>query len=533
MDRGGLVSQCLQLLAEQRADQAIALVDLQPSNDAFVGALRVFLRFMADDFTGISGQGHISGLVANDDTAKLMQVAALVFAGAVGELGQVEYAASIEQLEARASMVSDDDRVHSFARYLGVEAALASARLDLAARFLENGPHPDRLWGDSPYAGVMLAARARTAAFAGQINDALAVEASAAHTPLVGAFVDASLALSAAYAAQDDWARQLIAQVEQAQIEPTDRLSRGVYLILAFAWAGINEAAQCSKAIIRAGGDARLEPLSVIDKVLAFELLVFEALATENLPAAREWHELASAWEGHLAAWPVVYRIRARIVFHEGDVGAAESLAQEALEGLAGQDRRIERTIGQIVLARVKIARGRVGEATRELREAVAQSDEAGHAAMRWAATAELRAARRRLPPPSGLGWEALSIRETELAEALLSGVDIDEIADQLHLSLATVRAHLTRVLQAFGVSNRIAFLASVSDQVPSKPAPARLTARQEEVAHLVAMGMSNAEIGQQLEIQTGSVEKLVSEILARWKLSNRFYLAHTWWAAQ
>ena len=114
---------------------------------------------------------------------------------------------------------------------------------------------------------------------------------------------------------------------------------------------------------------------------------------------------------------------------------------------------------------------------------------------------------------------------EAEVARAVADGATNAEIARRLTLSEHTVRAHVSRVLAAFGVAGRSALPAALG---PTGYAPelARLTPRQTEVADLVAEGLANQAIARSLGLSTRTVERHVSDILLRWGLSSRTELA-------
>jgi len=59
-----------------------------------------------------------------------------------------------------------------------------------------------------------------------------------------------------------------------------------------------------------------------------------------------------------------------------------------------------------------------------------------------------------------------------------------------------------------------------------SEPASDVLTARQLEVAELVAKGMTNKEIGARLHIKDRTVERHISDICDKWTCNNRTEIA-------
>ena len=158
----------------------------------------------------------------------------------------------------------------------------------------------------------------------------------------------------------------------------------------------------------------------------------------------------------------------------------------------------------------------------------VEDADESGFVAARRAAARELRAAGRRLRPPAGSEWAGLSERERDIALMVAEGLANREIAAELHLSEHTVRAHVSRVLAAFGAASRFVVAARVAELFPDPgvvPAAA-LTPRQTAVAERIAGGAGNAEIGGDLGLSVKTVEKHVGEIFRRWDVGSRVGIA-------
>ena len=100
----------------------------------------------------------------------------------------------------------------------------------------------------------------------------------------------------------------------------------------------------------------------------------------------------------------------------------------------------------------------------------VAEAERRGHRQAKRAAARELRAAGVRLQPVAGSGRSGLSEREADVARLVAGGASNQEVAAALHISDHTVRAHVSRVLAAFGVATRSALPAAV----PGRPAPDR-----------------------------------------------------------
>ena len=60
---------------------------------------------------------------------------------------------------------------------------------------------------------------------------------------------------------------------------------------------------------------------------------------------------------------------------------------------------------------------------------------------------------------------EALSAREIEILQALKTGASNRQIADQLFISLATVKTHLIHIYEKLGVDNRTAAVQQAQDR--------------------------------------------------------------------
>lgn len=61
--------------------------------------------------------------------------------------------------------------------------------------------------------------------------------------------------------------------------------------------------------------------------------------------------------------------------------------------------------------------------------------------------------------------FDSLTVREAEIAEAVVSGQTDRMIADNLGISVWTVRTHLTHVFDKIGVSNRTSLAARINDR--------------------------------------------------------------------
>jgi DNA-binding NarL/FixJ family response regulator len=196
-------------------------------------------------------------------------------------------------------------------------------------------------------------------------------------------------------------------------------------------------------------------------------------------------------------------------------------------------DREIEYAEGQVLLGRARLALPGSSAAVtvRELHEMVLRAEQKGARSTRRSAARGLRPAGLRLPPVAGSGWAGLSAREGEVARLVAAGAGNREVAARLGVTEHTVRAHVSRVLTAFGVATRSGLPAACAADSAASPSVRRpaLTSRQAEVAALVATGLGNDEIAGRLGLSRRTVERHVSDVLLRWTLRNRTSLAHEW----
>lgn len=431
-----------------------------------------------------------------------------------------------------------------FAGYLLVEAALAHARLDLAHEVeqrLGAGLWDELRLGQEvhPFHHMMVAARIRLLAFRGHIADADAVRRAAA-TPRAGGPIAAVSAATACLVRGNDAdpadVRRLAAEVDAHVPEPTHLLAAGAQMLVAFGLIAVGEVAESARRVLLAGHGPGLEALNVIDRALGLELLATLAVAAGDLDAAEAWQDRSVPLLASPIADSTVARLHSRVALARGDVDEAVAWAERAVARAREVERAIEYAEGQIVLSRARILqRGPGGRASaaQALQAMVAEAEQRGHRSARRSAARELRPIGLRLRPLSGSGWQGLTAREAEVARLVADGCANKDVAARLHVSEHTVRAHVSRVLAAFGVPTRVALPGVLDRFTPLAPDDARrlavlppLTERQQVVADLVAQGLSNVAIATVLEVSPRTVEKHVGDILARWDLQTRTSIA-------
>ena len=112
------------------------------------------------------------------------------------------------------------------------------------------------------------------------------------------------------------------------------------------------------------------------------------------------------------------------------------------------------------------------------------------------------------------------------VARLAASGMRNRDIAQLLVLSPRTVEGHIAAILDALGATRRTDIVARVSaeDRTPAPGPP--LTARQRDIARLVADGLTNVTIGQVLGISEKAVEKHVRALFTKYDVRSRTALA-------
>ncbi|MEP6842768.1 MAG: LuxR C-terminal-related transcriptional regulator [Pseudolysinimonas sp.] len=442
----------------------------------------------------------------------------------------------------------DTDTAH-FVRYLVAEGLLACGRLNLAAEVVAgSGPVPvflvDEHGDEHAFAVMLRVMRVRLYAFRGLLAEALQVlrDIPTVRRPAIMTLVVAGTeTLVRGNAAERGEVRALADRLELARPRPVDYLSAGCYLLAAFGLSSVGDVRRSARLALFAGATS-LDLLSIVDRGLTLELLVASAADEGDLDAAEAWRERADVLIDDPIASTSVARLIARVELLAGRPESALPWAERAIERARREGRVVEQLGGEQLLELARQALARQELAAPGWPVAIASESDARHAdedgrsddvdpadAVR-AKTGELRSSRHRLPPAPGSDWNGLSERERDIALMVAEGLTNREIGQELFLSEHTVRAHVSRVLAAFGAASRFAVAARVAELFPvvesSLPDLAELTPRQSAVAERIAHGLGNAEIGRDLELSVKTVEKHIGEIFRRWDVSSRVGIA-------
>lgn len=539
MDRSGLMGEVLRHLAEGTPEAAVSacLAAWERYDDPAALGLAGVAGFWVGDFGQATAHARagLSAAAAADDEAAAICAAAVALA-ADGDV-DAEPGDAWERARGLVGAADPGTPWWSAVRYVVAEAAMVAVRMQDADEVLAQRPVPAEAWSGHPFAVLMVVCQVRAAVFSGRVDDATALI-----DPMLAAVVPGSrlermvgsvVALVRGYGGDDGAVPASLAVAAHVPATPRDFVDRGVLMLLGYSAVALGDTATAAAMTLRAGADEGLTRCTIIDRALGLEILLTAALEDQDLDAAAAWLAGLEELAGHPIADTVVLRARARHALAVGDADTAVELATRSVEASVDDGRQFEVADGEILLARAELARRDVGAASRRLRDLVTGSDRTGHAAVRRSAGAALAASGRRLPPIAGGGWDVLSAREAEVARAVLAGQEVEEIAASLFVSPGTVRAHVSRVLCAFGVATRVGLLAAVGVAAVEPAARPPLSPRQEEVAALVAAGRTNKQVAAEIGISVKGVEKHVGDILARWGVGSRFELARIWWAGR
>jgi DNA-binding NarL/FixJ family response regulator len=528
----------LTLVIDQRAQAAArgCAATYSETGDVALLGLQSFAHFHAQEFESASAVAAIAieRSAGNPAALALARGAAGLAAAAWPVLG-----AESPRPDSLLDALGDTDALdgvdadyRAFVLYLLAEASLACARLDLAAQFIErSGPVVTAfLQHDGmphPYLTVMQVMRMRALGFQGSTAEALSLgelARTSATAETSSLLLDATLCFVLGTAAQGETVLPMADRLERELPLPGSYISTGSYLLVAYGLLATGELARAVQFVLLAGRDAGLEGLAIVDRALGLDLLTASAVLAGDLDAAEAWREQARPLLAHPSSRATVERLFGRVELLAGRPTEALAWARLAVEHAVADGRAVEAASAEALLEEARTALGSMGAPTGDAVVVVSE-----------AFAAQLPPRRRRPQPQSGTGWSGLSPREREVARLITEGDSNRAIAARLHLSQHTVRAHVSRVLAAFGVASRFAVAARLADLMPGDGAapPAPLTPRQRSVVERIVLGHTNDEIARDLQISIKTVEKHVSEILRRWNVTSRIGISRTALAAR
>ncbi len=233
------------------------------------------------------------------------------------------------------------------------------------------------------------------------------------------------------------------------------------------------------------------------------------------LAAIREAEKATAAAEMPLASAELA-AYKARVWLAQGNLAAAARWAEIAAQR-PGQDRGYTRQIEAITLARVLFAQGRLEQALSQL--AVCQQETERSGGLGWGV--EIGILRALVQEALGHRADALADLERALVQAEPEGyvrLFVDEgeplaVLLRRTASLGVARPYARRLLDALGQ-------ATAKQEPAAAPGPSPLieplTEREMEVLHLMAAGLSNREIADELVLAMGTVKAHLHNIYGK-----------------
>lgn len=466
--------------------------------------------------------------------ARLFASAGTPWAGAVDV---DEHFAAVWAIRGELADLEPESRM--IAGHLLVEGVFSVGRMSEAGELLESiAGLPELRTPENramhPYLPFMRLQYVRVLFFQGKVNEALPlVEAALADAQLIGDELWAVLCreylgLIAAHRGDRTAALSILEDVVANFATPKDYLGGAVYTLAAYGMLVAGDMERATELAVIGGGGPDLPLSQVADKALTYDLLVTSALARGDLAEAEEWGVRALPLAAHPAAGGLVEQALARIDLARGEAvpGAERAEVSAARARLTG--RYLDAARSEIFRARALAAAGLRDAAISGLSALARDAERDGLYTFMRAAMDELRRLGEPFAVVPGSGWGMLSERERQIAVLASAGYSNRVIGESIFLSERTVQAAVSRILSIMGVTSRSALPGQVSTYrlgPPTDDLPP-LTARQREVADLVANGSSNREIAERLEISVKTVEKHIGEILQRWSVSSRTGIA-------
>ncbi|MEP6479316.1 MAG: LuxR C-terminal-related transcriptional regulator [Rhodoglobus sp.] len=425
------------------------------------------------------------------------------------------------------------------AGHLLVEGVFSIGRMSEAGELLESlAGLPELRTSENrtlhPYLPFMQLQTARVLFFQGRVNEALpVVEAVLVHAnqigdPLWAMLSRCYLGLIAAHRGDRDAAISIIENVVDAFPDPRGYLGGAVYTLAAYAMLVAGEMERATELAVSGGGGPDLPYSQVADKALTYDLLVTAALSRGDLAEAEEWGIRSLPLAAHPAAGGLVEQALARIDLARGDAGPSAERAEVSAARARLTGRYLDAARSEIFRARALAAAGLRDAAVSGLSALARDGERDGLYVFMRAAIDELRKLGEPVVATPGSGWGMLSERERQIAVLVSAGYSNRVIGESIFLSERTVQSAVSRILSTLGVASRSALPGQVATYRLGEPQDdlPPLTARQREVAELVAAGSSNRAIGEQLGISVKTVEKHIGEILQRWSVSSRTGIA-------
>lgn len=498
-----------------------------PDDRAVLLAFRAFCELTGCDYLGGAQTAEAAALESpTGELARFYVDAVRLLAAGMVDQGTdaATLPLSFDEVMARSAAVLPLGADAQLAVHPLIEAAMATGRFVVVEQLVNT--HPATGVGSSTQVGTWVRLQLiRSQLFRGQLPAvvagcaALESEGALARHPQAAMVANALLCYAAAQSGDrvevDARSTEVLAEARRVGTY----VQVGSCLLVAWSFSTIGQVQRAAALLLGTAGGAGLVRIKTWDRAFGYELLASAALQRGDLAAAREW----AAWAAPLARYEVaaaaVERTLSRVAAAEGNSGEALARAIRSAAHDSATGSRIDELRSRVLVAGALAARGEHGEAIANLGETAREAERLGADAVRREASRELRA----LSDRRG-GWESLTDREREIAVLAAEGHSNRTIASTLFISDRTVQSHVSRALRALGVDSRTGIPSIVTTATRIEAPP--LTERQQQVARLVASGMSNAAIAAELGISAKTVEKHLSGIFERWGVSSRTAIA-------
>ncbi|MEG9225244.1 LuxR C-terminal-related transcriptional regulator [Aeromicrobium sp. Sec7.5] len=417
----------------------------------------------------------------------------------------------------------------AFVRYLRAETAMTAGRVAESERLAALAA--DATPGDSLWHLASRLVRARSLAFLGRLAEAQ-LEAGEvrramlrhgwAAPALVAEAVETFVAAHAGDVARVElWTEGLRLRVPSAQTFAEQM----AYVLGALALSAAGRPTAAAELLFTSCGGQGVPELPLFARAYAVDVMVEGALANAQVAVAAEYVGLSETFEvaDHPMANAALHRARARLAVVAGDLDAARSQAEVSGERAGDVGGALYVLRASLLRAVAEQASGDAAAAT----EAARLASEAGPDEVTAWFERELATWGASPRPVPGIGWDQLDGRRQLVARLAALGRRNREIAELLRVSVKTVERDVSEILRLLAAPRRVdlARLVPVGGGPVAAPRTA-LTARQTEVAALVAAGLTNAEVADSLGLSVKAVEKHVSAIFDRLGVDSRTAVA-------
>lgn len=430
----------------------------------------------------------------------------------------------------------DVDRIDLDARESGMvafllsEAAMASGQIALAEQIASAVlALPDAGDGMQTWTRIV---RSRALCFLGRLDEAGAectiVLSQSSGRPIANRVARGITGFIAGHSGRQIELAELCEGLRDEIPEPRSYGDSVAFLLAALAESAAGNPTAAAEVLLHGGGGAGLPLLPLALRAYGFDVLVEAKVAQAQISEAAE---LLAEFErmpiqAHPMAAAALSRSRARLslVLEEHSASVAESDLSADRAGAVGGELYVIRA--KILRALAEAASGDAPSGRRDLDAVAITAARSGSAEVRTWALRELRAVGRHLRQFPALGWDALTVNQQVVARLAAQGLGNREIAAAMYVSPRTVESHVAAILDALGAGNRVGIGRELSGDDVDVGFAANLTARQRQVAVLIARGLTNGQVATELGISEKTVEKHVGDVFERLKVRSRSALA-------